>query len=366
MTREPVRIGLVGCGVISGAYLRNLKADPAVDVVACADIDEARAGARAEEFSVPRVLGVSELLEDPAVEVVLNLTWPKTHAELNLAALERGKHVFTEKPLAISLEDGRRTLDEAQRRNLRVGCAPDTILADGAQTARKLLDEGEIGSAVGAGAWYLLRHPARWHPAPEFLYEEGAGPLMDIGPYLVTTLVSLLGPVRRVAGSSRVVSSEMTIGQGPNAGTVFPVHVPTWSAALIDFEGGATAQLVTTWETSGEDLPNVQIWGSTGVIWVTDPNGFGETARIRRSDSEEPEVVEATHRNARAGGNQRGLGLREMARAIREDRPHRLQGELAYHVLEVMMSIEESSREGRHVPIQSTCQRPEPMPEEMR
>ena len=313
---------------------------------------------------MPRVLGVRELLEDPAVEVVLNLTWPKTHAELNLAALEQGKHVFTEKPLAISVEDGRRTLDEAERRNLRVGCAPDTILADGAQTARKLLDEGQIGTAIGAGAWYLLRQPARWHPAPQFLYEEGAGPLMDIGPYLVTTLVSLLGPVRRVAGSSRIVSSEMTIGQGPNAGTVFPVHVPTWSAALIDFEAGATAQLATTWETSGEDLPNVQIGQHRRDLGH-------RPQRLRRDRAHPPRGLRGAgggrghHRNARAGGNQRGLGLREMARAIREDRPHRLQGELAYHVLEVMTAIEESSREGRHIPIQSTCQRPAPMPEEM-
>jgi predicted dehydrogenase len=357
----------VGCGTISSVYLKNLGVDPeVVTVAAVADLDRERAEARAREFGVARVLEVSELLCDPAVELVLNLTWPNAHGALNLAALEAGKHVFSEKPLAITLDEGRRVLAEARRRDLRVGCAPDTGLADGMQTVRRLLDDGAIGDPLGGAAWYLLRHPARWHPSPQFLYEPGAGPLFDIGPYQVTTLVSMLGPVRRVAGSSRIVSRELEIGAGPNKGTRFPVQVPTWSSALLDFESGASAQMVTTWETHGAELPTLQLYGTGGVLWPPDPNGFTREARVYRAQDGKAVDVPPIHANTLDGGNHRGLGLREMVRALRTGAPHRCSGELAFHVLEVMTAIDESARHADRVAIESTCERPEPMPEVMR
>jgi predicted dehydrogenase len=364
MTYEPVRVGLVGCGVISAAYLKNLCADPGtVSVVACADIEQERAELRAREFGIPRVLSVPELLGDPEVELVLNLTWPRTHHALSLAALEAGKHVFSEKPLAAAPEEGRQILEAAARHGLRVGCAPDTILGDGHQTVRRVLDEGVIGRPLGGGAWYLLRHPARWHPAPQFLYEPGAGPLFDIGVYLITALVSLLGPVQLVSGMSRAVSEELEIGAGPDKGTRFPVKVPTWNAALLQFESGASAQLLTTWEAHGAELPTLQVYGSDGVVWAPDPNGFGRSVRLRRDGQAEAAEIPVAHRNAPGAGNERGLGLREMARAIREGRAHRCSVELASHVLDVMGAIDESSHHRRHVEVSSTCPRPAPMPE---
>lgn len=327
MSHDPVRIGLVGCGTISSVYLRNLCADPGwTTVVACADLDQERASAQAAAFGVPRVLPVADLIRDPQVEVVLDLTWPGAHGGLNLAALEAGKHVFSEKPLAIAREEGRNVLAEAARRDLRVGCAPDTVLADGLQTARRLLDEGSLGAPIGAGAWYLLRHPAAWHPAPQFLYEPGAGPLFDLGPYLISSLVTLLGPVAAVSGSSRMVSKELEIGAGPQQGVRFPVRVPTWNAALLEFASGVAAQLLITWETQGTGLPPLLVYGGRGVVWPPDPNGFEPTVRVRRIDQDEPVEIEATHRNTAEPGNHRGLGLREMARAIREGRPHRCSG----------------------------------------
>jgi predicted dehydrogenase len=365
-SHEPVRIGLVGCGTISSVYLRNLCADQRwTSVVACADLDSGRAEAQAAAFGVPRVLSVSDLIRDPEVEVVLDLTWPGAHGGLNLAALEAGKHVYSEKPLAIAREEGERVLAEAARRDLRVGCAPDTVLADGFQTARRLLDDGSLGAPIGAGAWYLLRHPARWHPSPQFLYEPGAGPLFDLGPYLISSLVALLGPVTRVGGSSRMVSRELAIGAGPSKGVRFPVQVPTWSAALLDFAGGASAQLLITWEAQGTGLPPLQIYAREGVVWPPDPNGFERTIRVRRIDQDEAMEMPPTHSNTTEAINYRGLGLREMARAMREGRPHRCSGELAYHVLDVMEAIDESARSGRHLEVGSSCERPEPMPEVM-
>jgi len=372
VSAEPLRVGLVGCGAISASYLTTLAAHPgAVRVAACADLDLGRARARASEFGVPRALAVDELLAEPEVELVLNLTWPNAHAATTLAALEAGKHVYGEKPLAIDPRDGLRILALAQARGLRVGCAPDTTLGDGMQEVRRLLDEGAIGEPRGAGAWSFYTHPATVHPAPQFLYAPGGGPLFDIAPYPIATFVSLLGPVAAVLGSSRIVSTEQTIGSGPDAGTRFPVTVPTWTMAMLEHESGASSQLLTTWEVAGaapwevSEPPPLQLWGSEGVVWTPDPNGHGRTLRLLRAGEAAPAEVAARHANTVAERDHRGLGLVELALALREQRPHRCSAELAFHVLETIVAIERSAREGRRIEVASSCERPAPMPERL-
>lgn len=361
---EPVRLGVIGCGRASSRYLRQLRANRIVDVVACADLDTALAAARAAEFAVPRACSVAALLADPAVEMVVNLTWPGAHAELNLAALAAGKHVYSEKPLATTAPHAERVLAEATRRGLRVGCAPDTVLGDGFQRAVHALDTGTIGEPLGAAAANIVRHPALWHHAPGFLYQPGGGPLFDMGPYLVTALVTLFGPVTRVAGASRRISHHVEIGSGPRRGERIPVKVPTWSAGLLEFAAGPTAQLLTVWGITGTDLPTLLVYGSDGVMWPPDPNHFGRTVQIRRSDTLDLSTLDPIHHNTPANGvNYRGLGVLDMAHAIREDRPHRCSGELGRHVVDVIAAIAASDRASRHIRIRSSCPRPEPMPE---
>ncbi|MEQ7126664.1 Gfo/Idh/MocA family oxidoreductase [Actinopolymorpha sp. B11F2] len=250
MSRGPVRVGVLGCGVIGDVYIANLVGHPEdVTVVACADLDLARAEVVAAKHDVPRVLTVNELLRDPEVELVVNLTWPAAHVELNLAALEAGKHVYSEKPLALTLDEARHTLDEAERRGLRLGCAPDTLLADGNQTARRLVDSGEIGAVLDASSWFYATSPgpAARHPAPDFFYQQGAGPLFDMAPYPLSTLVNLLGPIRRAWGRAGRQVDEVVVGEGPRAGERLRVDVPLSYAAMVEFVAGPTAHIVTTW-----------------------------------------------------------------------------------------------------------------------
>jgi predicted dehydrogenase len=359
VTPEPVRTAVVGCGFISDIYLQNAARWDILDIVAVADIDLARARDQATKYHVKRVSSVEEVLADSAIEVVLNLTIPAAHASIGLAALRAGKSVFNEKPLAVSREDGRLMLDEARVRGLRVGAAPDTFLGGGLQTCRRLLDAGAIGTPIAAMATMLSRGPDLWHPDPAFLFAKGAGPLFDMGPYYLTALVSLLGPVRRVTGSARITASERLVHKGPKSGTTFPVEEPTHVASVIDFVSGAVATLITSFDVWDEHRPPVKIFGSAGTLSVPDPDTFGGPVGLRNSDS--PEGVDAPLEFLHAE-NSRCIGLADMAYAIRSGRPHRASGDMAYHVLDVMHSILEASRTGRHVDISSTCARPAPLP----
>jgi predicted dehydrogenase len=334
----PVGVAVVGAGNISSQYLRNLTRFPDLRVVAIADLDVARAAAAAEEFGVPVSGSVTEVLALPEVELVVNLTIPAAHAEVALAALAAGKHVYGEKPLALDPAAARAVLAEAAARGLRVGNAPDTFLGAGLQSALRAVTSGLIGTPVAAAATFQSPGPEAWHPSPEFLFAHGAGPLFDMGPYYLTALVALLGPVATLAATGRKARGSRVIGSGPKAGTEFPVEVPTHVTALLEFRGGTGA---TT--TFSFDSPlvrhSIEITGTEATLLVPDPNNFNGHLRLRTAGSPEPRDLQAT--GTTVG---RGIGVLDMARALRTGTAHRASGELALHVLDVMTAIATSAR----------------------
>lgn len=355
-----VRAGIVGCGNISGAYLRYSRMFDIVDIVACSDLDIERAKAKAAEYGVPRVLPLDQLFDDPSIELVINLTIPAAHTEVNLQALSKGKHVYVEKPLAITREDGRQVLKTADDNGLLVGCAPDTVLGAGIQTARKLVDDGAIGRPLSAVAFMMCPGHEGWHPDPEFYYKAGGGPLFDMGPYYLTALIQLFGPISSVRSSAATAFKERIIGSEPKKGTVFPVETPTHISANLTFKNGELATIIMSFDVFGRhDLPNIEIFGTEGSIRVPDPNEFnGEVKLSRRLQPDSWETVALTHPYADSG---RSLGVADMAYAIRNGRAHRANGEVAFHVLDVMHSILESASIGSEVQVASTCTRPAAM-----
>ncbi|HLH74141.1 MAG TPA: Gfo/Idh/MocA family oxidoreductase [Chloroflexota bacterium] len=359
MTRSKIKVGVIGCGTISGIYFQNMKTFDILDVVACADIDLERAKARATEFGIPKACTVDELLADSDVQIVVNLTIPKAHAEVGMAVLESGKSVHGEKPLAVRREDGRRLLDLAASKGLRVGSAPDTFLGGGLQTCRKLIDDGWIGEPVAANAFFMSHGPEHWHPDPDFYYQPGAGPMFDMGPYYLTALCSMLGPIRRVTGSTKASLSERLITSQPKYGTIIKVNTPTHLAGIIDFANGVIGTITTSFDVWGSETPRIEIHGTEASLSLPDPNTFGGPVKIRRAGEKEWSEVPLTHRYTK---NSRGIGVLDLAYAIRSGRPHRANGEIAYHVLDVMHAFDEASRAGQHVEIASTCSRPTAMP----
>ena len=355
----PPTIGIIGCGVISALYLRNLCQLDYLTVAACADIDLSRAEARAAEFGLPKACSVEDLLADPAIDIIVNLTVPQAHAAVNLAAVAAGKHVYSEKPLTMTRADGQKLLAAAREQGVRVSGAPETFLGAGLQTCRRLIDDGAIGALVGATAFMGSSGPESWHPDPDFFYQPGAGPLFDMGPYYLTALVNLLGPVRRVSGSARITRAERVIGSQPRAGSTITVNTPTHVAAVLDFDTGAIGTLVTSFDVQANTVPPIEIYGTGGTLTVPDPNTFGGTIRLRQAGDKEWHDVPYSHPNA---GNYRGLGVADMARAIETGRPHRANGELAYHVLDVMHAMLDTAEQGQPIHIASTVERPAPMP----
>ncbi len=356
---EAMNVGIVGCGNISGIYLRNCALMENLRVVACADLVAERAQKAAEEHNVAKACTVEELLADEEVHIVVNLTIPKAHAEVALAAIEAGKHVYNEKPLAVNRADGRRVIEAARNRGVRVGGAPDTFMGAGGQSARELIDQGAIGEPVGAVAYMMCRGHETWHPDPEFFYRPGGGPMLDMGPYYLTALVNLLGPVRRVTGATRISLPQRTVTSQPKCGEVIDVEVPTYVAGLLDFEAGAIGNIITSFDVCAANLPRVQVYGTEGSLTVPDPNTFGGKVGLWTAESGEWRQVEPERPYAE---NSRGLGVADMAAAIQPGRPHRASGELAFHVLDIMEAIHDASDAGRHVELESTCERPTPMP----
>jgi predicted dehydrogenase len=307
------------------------------------------------------VAGVSTVHELPHradVDVVLNLTVPAAHAEVTGAAIEAGKHVYVEKPLAARREDGLRLVEAAADAGVRIGVAPDTFLGDGIQTCRRLIDAGAIGEPTGGVVVMACHGHESWHPSPEFYYRAGGGPLMDMGPYHITALVSLLGPVRRVSAAAGAFLAERTIGSGPRAGTRFPVDVPTHVAGTLEFASGAVVSLLMTFDVWATRLPPFELFGTEGSLEGPDPNTFGGPVLVWRAPRREWEPA-TLHRSGRP--QTRGLGLAEMMAAVAERRPHRASGELGLHVLDVMHGLLESAAEGRHVTVSTSCPRPEPI-----
>ncbi|HTT88092.1 MAG TPA: Gfo/Idh/MocA family oxidoreductase [Acidimicrobiales bacterium] len=349
-----VRVGLVGCGKISQAYLTANY--PNVTYTACADIDEARAGATAEAYGL-EPMPVEQLLSDGNIQVVCNLTVPGAHAEISLAALERGKHVYAEKPFGLDREEGAAQLALADEKGLAVGCAPDTFLGAGLQTCRRLIDEGKIGEPIAAMANMVSHGPEHWHPDPAFFYRRGGGPLFDMGPYYLTALVTLIGPISRVSGLWSGVGTERRIRSGPRANEVLHVDIPTHVTGLLEFDNGAIGTIVTSFDVWGSALPRLEIHGTEASLSLPDPNTFGGPVRLLPAGTREWEEVPidglAVHT--------RGIGLSNLAASLDGTGFNRASGRLAYHVLDAMVSLIESGETGKQVDLTSSVERPPAM-----
>jgi predicted dehydrogenase len=358
---KPVGIGIIGCGVISGAYLKAAKDFPILDVRGLADAVPKAAKARAAEFGL-KAVSVDDLLADPKIEIVLNLTVPKAHVEVGLKALEAGKHVYSEKPLGVRFRDGKRLVARAMKKGLRVGSAPDTFLGGAHQTCRKLIDAGKIGDPVGGTAFFMCPGHERWHPAPAFYYEAGGGPMLDMGPYYITDLVNLLGPVARVSGMTSMLRKTRTITSKPLKGKTIPVEVPTHVTGGLEFASGAIVQIGMSFDVSAHRHAPIEIYGTKGTLAVPDPNWFGgEIEFAAAKDKWRKLKTDMPYTD----GNYRSIGIADMAHAIRSNRPHRANGELALHVLEVMEALDRSSRVGRSIAIATRPERPAPLGESL-
>lgn len=354
-----VKVGIIGCGNISSAYFKAGQTFEVLDIVACADLDVERAEEKARMFNIPKACSVAELLADPDIQIVINLTIPAAHAEVCLAAIEAGKNVHVEKPLAVTREEGHKILKAAKEKGLRVGGAPDTFLGGGLQTCRKLIDDGRIGEPVSATAFMMNHGHENWHPSPEFYYQVGGGPMFDMGPYYLTALISLIGPIRRVTGSTQMTFKERTITSEPKKGDRIEVEIPTHISGVLDFQNGAVGTLITSFDVWHHRLPCIEIYGTEGSLSVPDPNGFGGPVFVRGKAEKEWTEIPLTHGFS---DNSRGIGAADMAYAILNERAHRVNGDLAYHVLETMHGFHDASKDGQHYTLTSTCRRPEPLP----
>jgi predicted dehydrogenase len=361
---EKVRVGVVGCGAISGAYFKMAPSFPILEMSACADIDTEKAKARAEEFGIPRVLSVEQLLSDPEIDIVLNLTVPKAHAPIALEALRHGKHTYHEKPFGVVREEGLEILRAAEASGLRVGCAPDTFMGAGVQTARKLLDEGAIGRPVGFMAFMMCPGHEHWHPSPEFYYEVGGGPMFDMGPYYLTALLNLLGPVRRITGTATFAMPERTITSQPKYGKKVRVETPDHICGTMEFENGAAGTITTSFAVrfgAHDGKFPIILHGTEGTLKVPDPNGFDGAVQVRRTDDADWQDVPHTF----VTGYGRTVGLADMAHAIRSGRPHRCSAEQAFTVLDLMQGFLDSSEEGKALSPVIPYERPAPMPADL-
>jgi predicted dehydrogenase len=356
-----MKAGIIGCGKICDIYFKNATKYDVFEIVACADLDMERALAKAEEYGIPKPCTVEQLLNDSEIQLVINLTIPRAHAEICLKSLEAGKHVYVEKPLAVTREEGRSILSLAASKGLLVGSSPDTFLGGGIQTCIKLMNEGKIGTPIAATAFMMSRGHEGWHPSPEFYYQKGGGPMFDMGPYYLTALIALLGPIRRVTGSTSTAFAERMITSQPKAGSIIKVEVPTHVAGLIDFHNGAIGTIITSFDIfgGGANLPRIEIYGTEGTLSVPDPNSFGGVVKLKYKNVKEAIEVELTHGFDK---NSRGIGVADMTAAILSGRPHRANGELAYHVLEAMHGFHDASQGGKHYMMESTCRKPEPLP----
>jgi predicted dehydrogenase len=348
VTPEPFGVAVVGCGNISKQYLKNLATFPDVRVLFCADIDAGRAKAQAAAYGVPASGSPEQALEHPDVQLVVNLTIPAAHAEVASAAIAAGRHVWNEKPLAPDVAAGRALLEQARAAGVRVGCAPDTMLGAGIQSARRLIASGSIGTPISALTLLQGPGPESWHPDPEFLFAKGAGPLFDLGPYYLSVLATLFGPTTRVAAISRRARDTRVIGSGPRAGTEFNVEVPTFISAVAEYAGGQAGSLLFSWDSPLHRTGVLEITGTEATLAVPDPNQFDGDLRVRRAGDEEWTVIGST--GAAAG---RGSGVVDMVRAIRRGEPHRASGEMALHLLEMMTAIERSGSTAAFEPVES-------------
>lgn len=364
---KTLNVGLIGCGNISTSYLGRAPNFKGIKFTAVADVNPAAAEARAAEYGVT-ALSVEALLADPAIDMVVNLTIPAAHYAVSKAALEAGKHVYSEKPYVLTLEEGRNLAATAAARGLRVGSAPDTILGSSHQLARHIIDSGAVGK-ITSGTCFVMSHGMEdWHPNPDFFFLPGGGPILDLGPYYIANLVQLLGPVARVTALTATPQSSRTIGNGPRLGEEVPVRTPTTIHALLQFASGAVITLVASWDVWQHDLANMALYGSEGTLHVPDPNFFdgpvrmthrGEAADLPAWDH--PLGPKNRHEVWGSVADYRTAGLADMALAISEGRPHRCNDAFALHVVEVMTGILRAGEIGGFVAMTTTCDRPEPL-----
>lgn len=355
---EKVKLGIVGCGNISHAYFNGAKKFEILEVHACADLNMESAKAKAEENEC-LAMEVDELLACPDVDIIINLTIPAAHAEVSLKALEAGKHVHCEKPLATTLADAKKVIDTAAQKGLLVGCAPDTFLGAGLQTSRKIVDDGWLGRVTSGTAFMMGKGPEGWHPNPAFFYQHGGGPMFDMGPYYVTALIHLLGPVKTVtavtskARGVRIALAENVYGQE------LPVEVPTHNSGTLVFHSGAVITMTISFDVQRHGHSPIELYGTEGSLKVPDPNTFGGPVELFTPTTGEWKGQGFSHLYAE---NMRSIGAADMAYAIRSGRPHRCSGELAYHALEVMEAFEKSSNSGAHVQLESKPAQPAALP----
>lgn len=357
---KQAKVAMVGVGDISGIYLENISTRfTNLNLVGVYDLAREKAEAAKEKYSIAKIYNsLEELLADPEIDIVLNLTRPCEHYAISMAALQAGKHVYCEKPLASTLEEGRTLAETARQKGLLLGGAPDTFLGAGIQTCRKLVDDGFIGTPVGGAAFMICHGHEGWHPNPEFYYQKGGGPMMDMGPYYLTALVNLLGGVSKVSGFSKTSFPQRTIKSQPKHGQVIQVEVPTWVNGMLQFENGAAATIFTTFDVYYDSQARLEIYGSHGTLIVPDPNGFGGPVRLWRPEEKEWREMPLLFPYQE---NSRGLGLADMASALLSGGDFRASSEQTLHVLEIMTAIEESAKQEKNLSLASAFTRALPM-----
>ncbi|HCS74019.1 MAG TPA: oxidoreductase [Clostridiales bacterium] len=356
-----MKLAILGCGSISGKYIQCAKEQYSdiMEIVACVDINTDRARECAEKYKIPKVYSLDEMLNDNDVELVVNLTIPKVHAELTIACLESGKHVYSEKPLAISREEGKKIIDTSKRLGLRVGCAPDTFMGSAIQTAKKLIEDGWIGEPIGASS--IMVSPTRgnenWHPDPEFFYQKGAGPMFDMGPYYFNAFINLIGPIESVNAQSRITFPERLIVTQPKYGQKIKVEVPTYISGIFQFKNGAIGSIMTTFDVWNTKQPFIEIYGEDGTLVLPDPNQFTGSvymSRFKFGDTEWHEVPTLIEYD----NNGRSAGVADMIAAIYNNYPHRASGEMGYHVLDIINAFDDAAQTGIKQVLKSTCDKP--------
>ena len=355
-----IRVGVVGCGKISGAYLGMARNFDAVEIVACADLNADAAKAQAKAYAIPKVCSVDDLMADDSIQLVLNLTVPKAHVPVALQAIRGGKHTYAEKPLGINREEGRKLVEAARKAKLRVGCAPDTFLGAGVQTARQIIDSGGIGRPLAFTAFMMCRGHESWHPSPEFYYEVGGGPMFDMGPYYLTALLNLLGPVKQLSAMASIAIPERTITSQPKAGKKIQVETPDHIVGNVEFANGCVGTLITSFATmfpSYDGRRPITIFGEEATLQVPDPNGFD--GQIFRRKSGQADWAEMPLSFVKGYG--RAIGLADMAYGLRSGRPHRANLEQAYAVLDLMQGFLDSAQSGKVYTPTTPYQRPAPM-----
>ena len=352
-----LNVGIIGTGDIAPAYMRGCAPFDVIEIAACADILPDKAIAFAGAYNL-KALPIRELLARDDIDIVINATPPGAHAEVALQIFQAGKHVYSEKPLAIDRAEAETVLRAASRAGLRVGCAPDALLGGGNQTARNAIDSGMIGQPIAATAFFQGHGPESWHPNPDFFYQRGGGPLLDMGPYFLTALVNLMGPVARVSASAGISLPERIAGSPGREGRKLSVEVNTHIAGSLEFASGAIASLIASFDVWGHHLPPLEAHGTAGSLSIEKPNMFDGEVSLFKAGEREWRRLPFSH-TTNIG---RGAGVADMAYAIQSGRKHRASGELAFHVLDVMQALEESAAQGRHLDIRSRVERPEPLP----